>query len=92
MLNEVDSLFDIEENVEDDEENVILPKVSLLQSKSTISIGLDLSNALRRLESIYAKLWFTLRYTVKVAFCRHLDVLEAGTFIQVRANFFFYVT
>jgi len=50
---------------------------------SAASVPVDIAETVRRLEAIYIKLWFTLRYTVKYAFAIHKDVLEAGTFIQV---------
>jgi hypothetical protein len=37
---------------------------------------------LRRLESLYVKLWQSLRYCVKYAFLTHMDVLDAGQAIQ----------
>jgi hypothetical protein len=42
---------------------------------------------LRRLESFYVKLWMALRSVVRSAFAHHTDVLEAGTYVQVRDHF-----
>jgi hypothetical protein len=50
---------------------------------SAVAVPADITDNVRRLEALYVKLWFTLRYTVKFAFAIHSDVLEAGTFIQV---------
>ena len=37
---------------------------------------------LERLEGLYVKLWLGLRATVQTAFQTHVDVLEAGTYVQ----------
>jgi hypothetical protein len=42
------------------------------------------AHVLRRLEGFYVKLWMALRSVVRSAFAHHTDVLEAGTYVQVR--------
>ena len=76
LLSEIDSLVD------DDSSS---SRVAQLTT-TAVSVPADITDNVRRLESLYVKLWFTLRYTVRFAFAIHTDVLEAGTFIQVGCN------
>lgn len=45
-------------------------------------IAPTVARAISRLEALYAKLWLSLRWAVRVAFASFSDVLEAGTFLQ----------
>lgn len=71
LLSEIDSLVDEDSG-----------KVAQLTT-TAVAVPADITDNVRRLEALYVKLWFTLRYTVKFAFAIYSDVLEAGTFIQV---------
>lgn len=50
--------------------------------KLALRIAPTLARAINRLEALYAKLWLSLRWAVRVAFVTFSDVLEAGTFLQ----------
>ena len=47
------------------------------------SVSSEISKSVARLDAIYGKLLIGLRATVKTAFAKHNDVLEAGTYVQV---------
>lgn len=78
LLSEVDSLLNNESEAYHEE---IIPVKPLETIADTVPP--DVTASVRRAESIYIKLWLTLRYIVKLTFASHSDVLEAGTFIQV---------
>lgn len=48
-----------------------------------LSVPPEAVTGLKRLESLYVKLWMAMRGVVKAAFAVHTDALEAGTAIQV---------
>ena len=52
---------------------------------ASVSVPADISSCIDRLELIYAKIYVGLRMAVRVGFANHSDVLEAGTYVQVRS-------
>ena len=51
-------------------------------AKVAMRIVPSLARAIVRLEALYAKLWLSLRWAVRIAYETFSDVLEAGTFLQ----------
>lgn len=82
---------DEDEGNGDVDDNEAMPSVfktvhridKLRKSEPTQSaVSPEVSRVISRLEALYAKLWLSFRWAVKVAFASFTDVLEAGTFLQ----------
>eukprot|EP01038_Epipyxis_sp_PR26KG_P009383 gene9383-12642_t len=51
-------------------------------SHTNIPKELPYSKFLNRLESVYIKLWISMRWLAKIAFSKHYDALEAVSYVQ----------
>ena len=63
-----------------DEEALVDASFSNIEPNSQIN---ETQEFVRRLESLYFKLWVSLRWAVRAAFAEHNDILDAGGAIQV---------
>ena len=77
-----DDEVDEENRPFDDEKMNRISPIKLSQSPVVVEKEGVAVATLERLEGLYVKLWLGLRATVQSAFQTHVDVLEAGTYVQ----------
>jgi hypothetical protein len=72
-----------------DEEALVDSSLSNMEPNPQIN---ETQEFIRRMESLYFKLWVSLRWAVRAAFAEHNDILDAGGAIQVNFNLPFHAT